>query len=127
MKKKILLVEDHPANIEMLRMGLEFLGYAVTVAENGKEAVEMAAVELPDLIVMDILLPNLSGLEAASRIRSNPKTKSIPILAATALAMPGDMEKCLESGCDAYIAKPFTPKQLAAAIEKLLKDHSEPS
>ena len=127
MKKKILLVEDHPANIEMLRMGLEFLGYAVAVAENGKEAVEMAAAELPDLIVMDILLPNLNGLEAASRIRSNPKTKSIPILAATALAMPGDMEKCLESGCDAYIAKPFTPKQLAAAIEKLLKDHSEPS
>ena len=127
MKRKILLVEDHPANIEMLRMGLEFLGYAVTVAENGKEAIEMAASNLPDLIVMDILLPKVSGLEAASKIRSNPKTKSIPILAATALAMPGDREKCLEGGCDAYIAKPFTPKQLAAAIEKLLKDQSKPS
>ena len=127
MKRKILLVEDHPANIEMLRMGLEFLGYAVMVAENGKEAIEMAASNLPDLIVMDILLPKVSGLEAASKIRSNPKTKSIPILAATALAMPGDREKCLEGGCDAYIAKPFTPKQLAAAIEKLLKDQSKPS
>jgi len=127
MKRKILLVEDHPANVEMLTMGLEFLGYAVTVAGDGNEAVEMAASQLPDLIVMDILLPNMNGLEAASRIRSNPKTKAIPILAATALAMPGDMEKCLESGCDAYLAKPFTPKQLAAAIEKLLKDRSEPS
>ncbi|MEK7229875.1 MAG: response regulator [Candidatus Binatota bacterium] len=127
MKRKILLVEDHPANVEMLTMGLEFLGYAVTVAGDGNEAVEMAASQLPDLIVMDILLPNVNGLEAASRIRSNPKTRVIPILAATALAMPGDMEKCLESGCDAYLAKPFTPKQLAAAIEKLLKDRSEPS
>lgn len=127
MKRKILLVEDHPANIEMLRMGLEFLGYTIAVAEDGKAAVEMAASELPDIIVMDILLPKMSGLEAVSWIRSNPKTNSIPILAATALAMPGDMEKCLESGCDAYIAKPFTPKQLAAAIEKLLKDHSEKS
>ena len=127
MKRKILLVEDHPANVEMLKMGLEFLGYAVTTAGDGNEAVEMAASQLPDLIVMDILLPNMNGLEAASRIRSNPKTKAIPILAATALAMPGDMEKCLESGCDAYLAKPFTPKQLAAAIEKLLKDRSEPS
>jgi len=108
-------------------MGLEFLGYAVTVAGDGNEAVEMAASQLPDLIVMDILLPNVNGLEAASRIRNNPKTRVIPILAATALAMPGDMEKCLESGCDAYLAKPFTPKQLAAAIEKLLKDRSEPS
>ncbi|HBA40315.1 MAG: hypothetical protein A2W73_07170 [Deltaproteobacteria bacterium RIFCSPLOWO2_12_55_13] len=127
MKRKILLVEDHPANVEMLTMGLEFLGYAVTVAGDGNEAVEMAASQLPDLIVMDILLPNVNGLEAASRIRNNPKTRVIPILAATALAMPGDMEKCLESGCDAYLAKPFTPKQLAAAIEKLLKDRSEPS
>ena len=127
MKRKILLVEDHPANVEMLTMGLEFLGYAVTVAGDGNEAVEMAASQLPDLIVMDIILPNLNGLEATSRIKSNPKTRAIPILAATALAMPGDMEKCLESGCDAYLAKPFTPKQLAAAIEKLLKDRSEPS
>jgi len=127
MKRKILLVEDHPANVEMLTMGLEFLGYAVTVAGDGNEAVEMAASQLPDLIVMDILLPNVNGLEAASRIRINPKTRAIPILAATALAMPGDMEKCLEGGCDAYLAKPFTPKQLAAAIEKLLKDRLEPS
>jgi len=127
MKKKILLVEDHPANIDMLRTGLEFLGYAVTVAEDGKEAVEMAASELPDLIVMDILLPTMNGLEAVARIRNNPRTQSIPILAATALAMSGDKEKCLEGGCNAYIAKPFTPKQLAAAIEKLLESHSEKS
>lgn len=125
MKKKILLVEDHPANIDVIRTGLELLGYTVTVAEDGKEAVEMAASELPDLIVMDILLPKVSGLEAVSRIRSNPKTKSIPILAATALALPGDKKKCLDGGCNAYIAKPFAPKQLVAAIEKLLEGQSE--
>jgi len=88
------------------------------------EAVEKASAESPDLIVMDILMPKLNGFQATARIRQNPRTKDIPILAATALARPGDREKCLESGCDGYIAKPFTHKQLGAAIDRLIEAQS---
>ena len=121
MKKRILLVEDHPGTIEVMQQELEVLGYEVTVAENGVKGVEMATSESPDLIVMDIIMPKMDGLQATSQIRKNPKTKDIPILAATALARPGDREKCLEGGCDGYIAKPFTHKQLGVAIEKLFE------
>ncbi len=122
MKIRILLVEDDSATIDVMRQELEFLGYKVTVAKNGIEALEMTTSELPDLIVMDIRMPGMDGLQAASQIRKNPKTQAIPILAATAMALPGDREKCLASSCDAYIAKPFTHKRLGAAIEKLLKE-----
>ncbi len=121
MKKRILLVEDHSGTIEVMQQELEVLGYEVTVAENGVKGVEMATSESPDLIVMDIVMPKMDGLQATSQIRKNPKTKDIPILAATALARPGDREKCLEGGCDGYIAKPFTHKQLGVAIEKLFE------
>lgn len=122
MNKKILLVEDNPATIDVIVKELEFLGYDCIVAEDGKKAVELTASRLPDLIIMDISLPKMDGLEAATLIRKNPKTQSIPILAATARALPGDKEKCLQAGCDDYIAKPFTHRELGAAIKKLLKE-----
>ena len=105
-------------------MELEVLGYDVTVAQDGQEAVQKATAEPPDVIVMDMLMPKMDGFQVASAIRQNPKTKDIPILAATALARPGDREKCLESGCDGYIAKPFTHKQLGAAIDRLIEAQS---
>lgn len=120
MKKRVLLVEDNMDMVDIMRKGLEFLGYEVMVAENGLQAVEFAAEQSPDIIVMDILLPKVDGLEATSLIRKNPKTQSTPILAATALALPGHKEKCLQAGCDDYIAKPFTHRQLDAAISRLL-------
>jgi CheY-like chemotaxis protein len=120
-KKRVLLAEDHPGTIEVMQTELEVLGYEVVVAQDGQEAVEKAATESPDLIVMDIIMPKLDGFQAAARIRENPRTKDIPILAATALARPGDREKCLESGCDGYIAKPFTHRQLGAAIDRLFE------
>lgn len=122
MKKKMLLVEDNPATVDIVQTELEFLGYETMVADNGKKAVEMAATHLPDLIIMDISLPKMDGLEATAQIRKNPKTKTIPILAATARALPGDKEKCLQGGCDGYIAKPFTHRELGAAIKKLIKE-----
>jgi CheY-like chemotaxis protein len=122
MKRKILLVEDNPATVDVILKELEFLGYESIVAEDGKEGVDKAASQMPDLIIMDISLPKMDGLEATSMIRKNPKTQSIPILAATARALPGDKEKCLQAGCDDYIAKPFTHRELGAAIKKLLKD-----
>jgi CheY-like chemotaxis protein len=125
MKQRILLVEDNPGTIDVMRQELEVLGYDVTVAKNGVEAVEMATTSLPDLIVMDIIIPKIDGLQAATQIRQNAKTRSIPILAATAMAMPGDREKCLAGGCDGYIAKPFTYRELGAAIQKLLDKRAE--
>lgn len=125
MKKRILLVEDDADTVQVMRKELEMLGYEVVVAENGIGAVKMATSEHPDLIVMDILLPQMDGLEATSRIRQDPNTNAIPILAATAKALPGDREKCLAAGCDVYLAKPFTHWELGAAIKKLLKEQSE--
>ncbi len=122
MKKKILLAEDNAATVDVMQKELEFLGYESMVAKDGKEAVEMAACCLPDLIIMDISLPKMDGLEATSLIRKNPKTESIPILAATAKALPGDKAKCLQAGCNDYIAKPFTHHELGAAIKKLLNE-----
>ncbi|MBI2999498.1 MAG: response regulator [Deltaproteobacteria bacterium] len=122
MNKKILLVEDNPATIDVIMKELEFLGYDCIVAEDGKKAVELSVSRSPDLIIMDISLPKMDGLEAAALIRKNPKTKAVPILAATARALPGDKEKCLQAGCDDYIAKPFTHRELGAAIKKLLKE-----
>lgn len=122
MKKKILLVEDNPATIDVVQKELEFLGYDAITADNGEKAIEMAAEHMPDLIIMDISLPKIDGLEAAALIRKNPQTQSIPILAATARALPGDREKCLQGGCNDYIAKPFTHRELGVALKKLLKE-----
>lgn len=121
MKTRILLVEDNPATMEVMQQELEILGYEVAVARDGAEAVEMANSELPDLIIMDILMPKMDGGEATKQIRKNPKTQAIPVLAATAKALPEDRERCLESGCDGYIAKPFSYKELRDVIEKLLR------
>ena len=121
MRARILLVEDDPGTVDVMHQELKFLGYEVTMAVNGVEAVEMALSQLPDLIVMDIRLPKMDGLRATTLIRDNPKTGGIPILAATVNALPGDREKCLEAGCAGYIAKPFTHRELGAEIKKLLK------
>lgn len=120
-KKRILLVEDNPATVDVVQKELEFLGYDAITADTGDKAVAMAEAHLPDLIIMDISLPGMDGLQATALIRKNPKTQSIPVLAATARALPGDREKCIQSGCTDYIAKPFTHRELGAALEKILK------
>jgi len=129
MKKRVLLVEDNKATIDVLEQALQYLGYDVRVATTGLEAVKMAVSELPDLVVMDIMLPKLDGFEATRRLRENPSTRDVPILAATAKTMPGDKERCLEAGCDAYIAKPFDYRELRNAIngafkQRLAKQHT---
>jgi CheY-like chemotaxis protein len=121
----ILLVEDQPDQVELIQKELESLGYTVIVANNGLAAVEMTAQHLPDLVLMDMRLPKMGGLQATCEIKKNHKTKFIPIIAATANAMPGDRERCLAAGCDDYIAKPFTHRQLGAAIQGLLGKQSK--
>lgn len=125
MKKRVLLVEDDAGTIEVMCLELRFLGYEVIVATDGAEAVEKAGAEVPDIILMDIRLPRMNGFQAARSIRDNPKTRSIPLLASTAMAMPGDKERCLAAGFNGYIAKPFTHRQLGTALNDLLKDKEE--
>jgi len=85
--------------------------------------VESAIAQLPNLIMMDIMMPEMDGLEAARRIRENPHTRAIPIIAVTALSSRKDKKKCLESGCDDYLSKPFTASQLSSSITELLKQN----
>jgi CheY-like chemotaxis protein len=125
MSKRVLLVEDNKRTVEVLSQQLTLLGYDVLAASSGEEAVRKAIDELPDVIIMDIRMPKMDGFEAVARIRSDPSTRAVPIIAATGQAMSGDREKCLDAGCDEYLAKPFTHRELKAAIEKVL--NSSPS
>jgi len=120
MTKKILVVEDRPDALNLLTQILEILGIAVILATDGREGVKKAIEEKPDLILMDIRMPGMDGREATRKIRSNPETKDIPILATTVLSREAELTECIEAGCNDYIVKPFTPKQLASRIEKLL-------
>ncbi len=106
--------------VDLVQTILEHLGYVPIVAVTGKQGVNLAASQLPDLILLDISLPDMDGITVACQIRQNQKTHSIPILATTGKVSFEDRERCLNHGCDDYIAKPYTPKQLASRIEKLL-------
>jgi len=123
MKKKILIVEDNPDLNKILQPLLKN-PYDTILAMNGKQAVDIATAQLPDLIVMDIMMPEMDGLQATRLIRENPKTRSIPILALTAGVSRINEEECFQSGCDDYIAKPFLAEDLFPCIEKLLKKSS---
>jgi CheY-like chemotaxis protein len=125
MSKRVLLVEDNKRTVEVLSQQLTLLGYDVLAASSGEEAVRKAIDERPDVIIMDIRMPKMDGFEAVARIRSDPSTRAVPIIAATGQAMSGDREKCLDAGCDEYLAKPFTHRELKTAIEKVL--NSSPS
>ena len=115
----ILLVEDNELNRDMLSRRLSRAGYTVTMAVNGEEGVNMAA-ELPDLILMDMSLPLLSGWEATQRIKANSATKAIPVVALTAHAMADDKNKALAAGCDDFDTKPVDLPRLITKIEALL-------
>ena len=119
-KKKVLVVEDDRDLIKVIEIGLNVLGYESIVSMDGKQAVRMAAEEKPDLITMDINMPDIDGFEAVRLIRQNPETRSIPVLALTANAFFKDRTECLQSGFDDYLAKPFSRKQLAEHIKTLL-------
>lgn len=118
---KLLLVEDNEMNRDMLSRRLERKGYAVAIAVNGQQAVDMAAADAPALILMDMSLPVLDGWEATRRIKANDATRMIPIIALTAHAMQGDEQKAREAGCDDYDTKPVELPRLLEKMEKLLK------
>lgn len=116
---RILVAEDNLENQEIIRRRLERAGHAVTIAVNGVEAVECAKRDLPDMILMDISMPIMSGIEATQIIRRSAEVQSIPIIALTAHAMEGDAEKCLAVGCDAFSTKPVRFSALLELIEKI--------
>ena len=118
--KKALVIEDHPDMLLILTYLLETMGFAVISANNGKEGVEKAIKEKPDLIFMDIMMPGMDGREATRRIRSNPEAKEIPILAATAITDKSQLRECIEAGCNDVIVKPFTAKDLQEKIQAVL-------
>ncbi|TAE58550.1 MAG: response regulator [Nostocales cyanobacterium] len=120
----ILIVEDNEANIDTIYNYLESRGYRLLVAQNGTDAIALTKTNIPDLILMDIQMPKMDGIEATRLIRSDPNCQDIPIIALTGLAMPGDQEKCLQAGANEYLTKPVRLKQLAAMIEKLLQHQS---
>jgi CheY-like chemotaxis protein len=120
------LAEDNEANIEAIAGYLEFHGYTLVVAANGMDALVKAEEHDPQLILMDIQMPVMDGLEAIRRLRADPRFDSTPIIALTALAMTGDRDRCLQAGADEYMSKPASPKKLAMKIAELLhKKYSE--
>ena len=116
----ILLAEDNEANITTFSSYLGAKGYRILLAKNGQEAIDFATTHQPNLILMDIQMPGMDGLEATRQIRRDPNLVNVPIVALTALAMTGDREKCLEAGANDYMTKPVKLKQLAATIQELL-------
>jgi len=116
---KILIADDDEANLLTIRSYLEAKGYPIVVATNGRSAVSLALQEQPDIILMDIQMPELDGLEAIRQLRAQPYSLQTPIIALTAFAMSGDQEKCLLAGADHYLTKPVRLKNLLSTIQSM--------
>ena len=120
MSKCILIVEDQEDNRTILRDLLGKAGYDIIEAVNGEDGVALALAKRPDLILMDIQLPVIDGYEATRRIKANAELKATPVIAVTSYALSGDEAKARAAGCDAYVAKPFSPRQLLAKVREYL-------
>jgi len=119
----VLVVEDYQDAREMYVAYLQFSGYAVAEAANGIEAIEKTRELLPDIVLMDLALPRMDGWEATRRLKSDPRTRHIPIVALTGHALAGHAEGARDAGCDAFVTKPCLPDALVAEIERLLDQH----
>ena len=122
---RALCVEDNDDNIYLLKMRLELIeGFEITVAKDGAEAIDLATADPPDFILMDMNLPVMDGWEATRRLKADPRTTKIPIIALTAHAMSGDRERALAAGCDEFDTKPIDFDQLIPKVHRLLKRDS---
>jgi two-component system cell cycle response regulator DivK len=120
--KTVLYVEDNEYNLKIVRQLLGRTSYRLIEAVDGQLGVEAALRELPDLILMDIQLPKLSGLDATRMLRADPKTAAIPIIVITSFALSGDDQKAKDAGASAYLAKPYSPRELLQMIRKLVPE-----
>ncbi len=118
MAKKILVVEDDADNRRIVAKVLSVEGYRVVEATDGVEALSQARQELPDLILMDLALPNMDGWEATRQLKGDPETRALPVVALTAVAMRGDEEQARAAGCDDYLPKPARPVAIRAMVKK---------
>jgi two-component system phosphate regulon response regulator PhoB len=126
MKPKILVVDDEPDAVELIGFNLNAAGFQVVSAEDGAEALEKARTTAPDLIVLDLMLPEVDGLEVCKILRRDPATSGIPILMLTAKASELDRVLGFELGADDYVTKPFSPRELVLRIKRLLQRHQAP-
>jgi CheY-like chemotaxis protein len=122
---KILVIEDEPDQNKLIKLRLEARGFRVIAVTKAKEGIELARQERPDLILMDMILPDMHGLDATIKIKQNPETKNIPILALSAVGSPDFLKACLQEGISAYIRKPYDPRELFKTIEKYVQPPSE--
>ena len=120
MTKRILVVEDQEDNRQIIRDMLSATDYEIIEAESGEQALAAVAKQRPDLILMDIQLPGMDGYEATRRIKADPALRSIPIIAVTSYALSGEEQKARAAGCDDYVPKPYSPRQLLAKIRQYL-------
>ena len=120
MSRRILVVEDTEDNRQIIRDLLSSVGYELIEATDGAEGVALAQSQHPDLILMDIQLPGIDGYEATRRIRKIPDLAGVPIIAVTSYALSGDEARTREAGCDGYVAKPFSPRELLAKLREFL-------
>lgn len=118
--KKVLLIEDNEANLYLIRFMLEKNNLNVIVAREGLKGVELALEEQPDLVIMDVQLPDINGLEATRKIRQDDRGKNLKIVALTSYAMTGDKEKALRAGCTGYMEKPINPETFVPELKKYL-------
>jgi CheY-like chemotaxis protein len=125
MRPKVLIVEDNPMNMRLIEMILRSDDYLLLKASDGEEALAIASLDHPDLVLMDIRLPKLSGLEVARRLKKNGKLSHIPIIAITAHAMKGDEEKATQAGCDSYISHPIDTRKLPRLVADMLSHQPE--
>jgi len=121
MKEKILIVEDNPIHARLIEMTLRAGNYTLLKATDGEQALAIATRERPDLILMDLNLPRMTGFEVARKLRQTPGLSQIPIIALTAYAMKGDRERVIECGCDGYLTKPIDTRQLPGMVAEMLR------
>lgn len=121
--KTVLYIEDNEYNLKMVRQLLARTAYQLIEAKDGELGVETALRELPDLILMDIQLPKLSGLEATRKLRADSKTAATPIIVVTSFALSGDDQKAKDAGASAYLAKPYSPRELLQMIRKFVPEN----
>ena len=121
----VLIVEDNEMNMKLVRDVLQFKGYETLEATCGREGVRMCVEHLPDLVLMDIQLPDIDGLTAFKEIRANPRTQNIPVLVVTASVMPHDQQRIAASGFDAFISKPINVKNFVQTVGRFVAAHKE--
>lgn len=120
MQCRILLVEDEPENQLVIGLILKTEGYSVITVDHGEAAIKAAELERPDLVLLDVMMPEVNGFEVLARLRQNPKTASTPVILLTALAQERDVERAVEAGVNGFVAKPFEPGELISCIRSAL-------